>query len=136
LKIANGVNVPYGDEYFLSGLVKTLRAGHASFETFWLPHNEHRILIPRIVFTILLPAIGWNSVAIMVASWSAITGAALFLFYGFIQIFDPSKPRLWLVTTGLSFLMFFSPVQRENWLWAFQLSFFLVQAAVVVSLFV
>src|SRR5262249_36360483 len=83
-----------------------------------------------------LPAIGWNSVAIMVASWCAITGAAFFLFYGFIQIFDPSKPRLWLVTTGLSFLMFFSPVQRENWLWAFQLSFFLVQAGVVVSLFV
>ena len=135
LIIANGVNVPYGDEYLLSGFVKTLRTGHASFETFWLPHNEHRILIPRVVFTILLPAIGWNSVALMLASWSAITGAAFFLFYGFIKTFDPSKPRLWLATVALSFLLFFSPVQRENWLWAFQLSFFLVQAGVVASLF-
>jgi hypothetical protein len=135
LIIANGVNVPYGDEYFLSGLVKTLRTGHVSFETFWLPHNEHRILIPRIVFTILLRAIGWNSGAIMVVSWGIITGASFFLFYGFVKIFDTWKPRLWLATVALSFLLFFSPVQRENWLWAFQLSFFLVQAGAVLSLF-
>src|SRR5271166_871089 len=135
LIILNGINVPFQDEYALAAVIKAIRLDQASFATLWAPHNEHRILVPRVIFSILIPVTGWNSVALMVASWAIITGAALFLYYCFARIFDSSKPRLWLLTVGISFLIFFSPIQRENWLWAFQLAFFLVQVGVILSLF-
>lgn len=43
LIILHGANIPFQNEYALGPLTKAIRAGHASFETFWAPHNEHRI---------------------------------------------------------------------------------------------
>jgi hypothetical protein len=133
--LLNGADIPYGDEFAFTGLAKAIRLGQVSFATLWAPHNEHRILIPRILFIISNTLIGWNPVALMVLSWSIITGTAFFLFQRLTAIFDPSKKCLWLALVGLTFLALFSPIQRENWLWAFQLNFFLVQAGVIVSLF-
>jgi hypothetical protein len=134
LILVNGVNVPFWDEWWLTGLIKAIQTGQASFETFWAPNNEHRIPIPKAVFSLLIPATGWNSIAIMVISWLVVMSAGLFLFYSFTRVFNPLRPRLWLATIGVAFLLFFSPIQKENWLWAFQLGFFLVQGAVIVSL--
>ena len=133
--VLNGVNIPYGDEFSFAGLAKAIRLGQVSFATLWAPHNEHRIVISRVLFLISNALIGWNPVAMMVLSWGIITGTSLFLFRRLTTIFDPSKKRLWLGLVGLTFLALFSPIQRENWLWAFQLSFFLVQAGVILSLF-
>jgi hypothetical protein len=133
--LLNGADVPYGDEFAFTGLAKAMRLGQVSFATLWAPHNEHRILIPRILFIVSNTVIGWNPVAMMVLSWSIITGTAFFLFQRLTAIFDPSKKRLWLALVGLTFLALFSPIQRENWLWAFQLNLFLVQAGVILSLF-
>jgi hypothetical protein len=133
--LLSGANIPYGDEFALTGLAKAMRQGQVSFATLWASHNEHRILIPRILFIISNTLIGWKPVAMMVLSWAIITGTGLFLFQRLTTIFDPAKKRLWLALVGLSFLALFSPIQRENWLWAFQLSFFLVQAGVILSLF-
>jgi hypothetical protein len=133
LILAHGVNVPYGDEYAWTGLREAIRTGHLSFATFWAPHNEHRLFLSRIAFTVLFGLIGWNSVVIMLLSWLVVTGAAFCLFLCFRAAFDSSKPRFWLATVILSFALLFSPVQRENWFWAFQLAFFLVQSGVIVS---
>jgi hypothetical protein len=75
----------------------------------------------------LIPSTGWNSVAIMLFSWCIVTGSAFFLLHRFMKIYDRSKPRLWAGTVVTFFLLIFSQIQWENWLWAFQLAFFLVQ---------
>jgi hypothetical protein len=133
--LLNGANVPFQDEFTFATLAQAMRLGQVSFATLWAPHNEHRILIPRIIFIISNPIVGWNSLATMVLSWSVMTGTALFLFQRLTTIFDPSKKRLWLALVGLTFLALFSPIQSENWLWGFQLGYFLVQAGVILSLF-
>src|SRR5262249_17972424 len=114
---------------------KAMQLGHVSLATLWAPHNEHRIFFARIVFIILNSAIGWNSLAMMVVSWSVVVGTGFVLFQRLVVIFDPSKKLLWVFLVGVDLLIFFSPIQRENWLWAFQVSFFLVQVFVVLSLF-
>jgi hypothetical protein len=102
----------------------------------WAAHNEHRILVPRVTFIIFNQIVGWNPVAIMVLSWSIVAGTALFLFQRLAAVFDFSKKRLWLALVGLCFLALFSPIQRENWLWAFAaIVWFFVQAGVILSLF-
>jgi hypothetical protein len=133
--LLNGANVPFQDEFTFATLAQAMRLGQVSFATLWVPHNEHRILIPRIIFIISNPIVGWNSLATMVLSWGVITGSGLFLFQRLTTIFDPSKKRLWLALVGLTSLALFSPIQSENWLWGFQLSYFLVQAGVILSLF-
>jgi hypothetical protein len=133
--LLNGAKFPYADEFIFTELAKAMRVGQVSFETLWAPHSEHRIVIPRILFVISKTLIGWNPMAMMVLSWAIITGTALFLLQRLTVVFDASKKRLWLALVALTFLALFSPVQRENWLWAFQLCFFLVQAGVILSLF-
>ncbi|HEY0789468.1 MAG TPA: hypothetical protein VGD78_00260 [Chthoniobacterales bacterium] len=135
LILKNGVRVPYGDEYALGPLLEAVRSGRASLETFWIPHNEHRIMFPRLVFCILVTLTRWNSVDIMIASWVVMTGAGLFLLHGLARIFDEARPRLWLLTVIASFSLFYSAIQKENWLWAFQLTFFLVQFGVILGTF-
>src|SRR5689334_2335669 len=119
-----GVNVPYCDEWGLANLLSAVRAGQSSLEMFWAPHNEHRILFPKIAFLILIIVTGWNSVSMMVASWGVIAGTAVFLFQGFTRVYNDTRRGYWLITVALSFLLFFSPIQRQNWLWSFQLTFF------------
>ena len=45
--LINGVNVPFADEWWYSGLVKSVASGQATFGSFWSPNNEHRMLIPQ-----------------------------------------------------------------------------------------
>jgi hypothetical protein len=54
LILADGVHVPFGDEYSLLTLLAGIRTDHASFKMFWAPHNEHRIFIPRMLFSMLI----------------------------------------------------------------------------------
>ncbi|HTD16430.1 MAG TPA: hypothetical protein VK673_14700, partial [Chthoniobacterales bacterium] len=51
--LVNGVNAPFADEWWYASLVKSVRSGTATFDTFWSPNNEHRMLIPRLEFSAL-----------------------------------------------------------------------------------
>ncbi|HEY0789469.1 MAG TPA: hypothetical protein VGD78_00265 [Chthoniobacterales bacterium] len=135
LILTNGIKVPVVDEYEFVWVIETIRSGHASFATFWAPHNEHRILFPRLVLSLLIFLTRWNSVAIMIASWAVMAGAGLFLLHCLTRIFDEFRPRLWIVAVALSLSLFYSAIQKENWLWAFQLTFFLVQFGVILGTF-
>lgn len=136
LILKDGINVPFCDEWGLAAFLNSLRKGHLSFEQFWAPNNEHRIFFPKIAFTALTALTRWNSVGIMILSWGIITAVAFFLLYCFTRIYHESKRGWWLAILTLSLLLFFSPIQRQNWLWAFQLSFFFVQAGVIISVFI
>jgi hypothetical protein len=133
--LINGSNVFFNDELHLLPLIKAARLGRLTFDALWTPLNDHRPLVLRVTYIIMDQTIGLNLLAMMVLSWSIITGTALFLFQRLTAVFDFSKKRLWLALAGLCNLALFSPIQWENWLWAFQLGFFLVQAGAILSLF-
>ena len=48
-----GVNVAYADEWTLVPMIEKLKAGTLTFGELYRGHNEHRILIPRIVMLLL-----------------------------------------------------------------------------------
>ena len=50
LIVLNAVNVPYGDEYVLNSITNWVRTHSFPLAEWWAPHNEHRILIPRLLF--------------------------------------------------------------------------------------
>ena len=133
--LLNGVNVPFADEWWYAGLVKSVETGQASFINFWAPNNEHRMVIPRLEFSTLAVLTHWNSKVIMIVAWLVIAIVMLFLYSQFKMIFSRAYPILWAVIVGVSAMALFSLVQLENWLWAYQFAFFFIQLAVVVSLF-
>ena len=132
--LLNGVSVPFADEWWYAPLVKMVGSGQASFMDFWSPNNEHRMVIPRLVFSILAVLTHWNSRVPMIAAWLVVIMAMIVLFSQFRMLQLRAHPGLWVVIVGTSAMALFSLVQLENWLWAFQFAFFFIQFAVVVSL--
>jgi hypothetical protein len=135
LIVANGVNVPFADEWWYSSLVQKVRLGEATIETFWSPNNEHRMLVPKMEFAVLALLTHWNSKMMMIFQWVVMAIAGTLLFVEFRKIFPPSRPILWACTVSTALAVFFSGVQHENWLWAFQFAFFFIQTCVIVSVF-
>jgi hypothetical protein len=132
--LINGVNVPFADEWWYAGLVKSVESGQATFQSFWSPNNEHRMLIPRLEFSTLAVLTHWNSKVMMIVSWLFAVFAMLFLFSQFKKIYSRTHSTLWTVAVGVSAAALFSLVQLENWLWAFQFAFFFIQFALVASI--
>src|SRR5262249_36095816 len=130
-----GVNVPFADEWWYSGLVRSVKSGEATFATFWSPNNEHRMLLPKVEFSSLAVLTHWNSKIIMLVAWVVMALAAAFLFSEFKTIYSKSHPILWAVSTWLGVATLLSLVQHENWLWAFQFAFFFIQLAALLSIF-
>ena len=134
--LLNGVNVPFADEWWNAGLVKSVKSGQATFNSFWSPNNEHRMLIPRLEFATIAVLTHWNSKAMMIVGWLVAVLALLFLFSQFKKIYSPAHPTLWIAAMGVSAAALFSLVQLENWLWAFQFAFFFIQFAVIADLII
>jgi hypothetical protein len=134
--LINGVNVPFADEWWYAGLVKSVESGQATFQNFWSANNEHRMLIPRLEFSTLALLTHWNSKVMMIVSWLFAVFAMLFLFSQFKKIYSRTHPTLWVAAIGVSAAALFSLVQLENWLWAFQFAFFFIQFALVTSLII
>lgn len=134
--LLNGVNVPFADEWWYASLVKSVESGQSTFNSFWSPQNEHRMLIPRLEFSTLAALTHWNSKVMMAAGWLIAVIAMIFFFSQFKMIYLPRHPMLWIAAVGVSAAAFFSLVQLENWLWAFQFAFFFIQFAVVASLII
>jgi hypothetical protein len=134
--LIDGVNVPFADEWWYADLVKSVESGQATFNSFWAPNNEHRMLIPRLEFSTLAVLTHWNSKVMMIAGWLVVVVAMIFLFSQFRRIYSRRHPKLWIAAVGVSAAALFSLVQMENWLWAFQFAFFFIQFALIASLII
>ena len=130
------INVPIGDHYDLIGLFEKIKQGTADFKDFFLQHNEHRIFFPKIIFSILAFTSNWN-VKFEVYLGILITIVSFYLIY---KIADHSqehtKKNIFHLFNILTCFYIFSPTQMENWLWGFQLAWFLINAFVVLAIFI
>ncbi len=106
------VNVPFQDEFSCLAVMKAFRTGQDLFNTLWAPHNEHRLFASKLALAFLISGSGWNSLLIMIVSWASVCATSLVLYRRFASMFDPSSPRLWLLTLAISLALFFRQVQR------------------------
>src|ERR1700739_4404550 len=90
----SGVNVPFADEWWYASLVQSVQAGQATFDRFWSPNNEHRMMIPRLEFSTLAVLTHWNSKVMMIVNWLVAVVAMLFLFSQFKKIDGRKHPTL------------------------------------------
>ncbi len=130
------VNVPIGDEWALVSIFEKIYTGKASFSDFFAQHNEHRIFFPKIIFVVLASISKWN---IEYEQYFSIFLAILAfgLIYKLSSEQTGTQGQNWSfhLANILTCMLIFSLVQHENWLWGFQLSWFLINACVTAAIF-
>ena len=134
--VANfSVNVPVDDEWRLASLFEKIAAGNATFNDFWVLHSNHRIVFPKILIAVLAFASQWNINYQLCLSigLAAITFVAMYSLSS-MQLKNVGDD-LWHLTNILTCILLFSLVQHENWLWGFQLAWFLVNLCFVAAVY-
>ena len=134
--VANfSVNVPIDDEWRLAGLFDKIATGNVSFNDFWALHSNHRIIFPKIIIAMLAFVSRWNinyplclSIALAVITFVAIYKLSS------MQVKNVGDD-LWHLANILTCILLCSLVQHENWLWGFQLAWFLVNLCFVSAVY-
>ena len=134
--VANfSVNVPIDDEWRLANLFEKIATGNVNFNDFWALHSNHRILFPKIIIAVLAFASQWNinyqlclSIGLAVLTFIALYSLSS------MQVKNAGD-NLWHLANILTCILLCSLVQYENWLWGFQLAWFLVNLCFVAAVY-
>src|ERR1051326_737287 len=59
------VNVPFWDEWEIVPLLGPANRSQISIDVLWAQHNEHRIVLPRLVWLGMARMFGWNEPAMV-----------------------------------------------------------------------
>ncbi|MGA7935161.1 MAG: hypothetical protein WCA35_16555 [Kovacikia sp.] len=130
-----GFNVPVWDQWELVELFRKVAAGSASFQDFFVQHNEHRILFPKLIITALAFASHWNVKYELYFSGLLVTSTFL-LLYKIVLNQSEGEGRNFHLANFFMALILFSFVQWENWLQGFGMVWFLVNLCLVLCLFI
>jgi len=123
------VDVPIYDEWIWSPLVLAAHDGTLRFAAVWAPQGAHRSVVPTLIALALARADGWD------VRIEAFAGVVLALATQLLLL------RLFVRRCGgftraaapfvVASLLLWSLAQCENWLWGFQLSWFLANLCAV-----
>lgn len=130
------VNFPVHDQWRLVSIFDKVAVGNATFEDFWALHSNHRIVFPKIIITILAFISNWNinyEICLSIC-FSIVTFAAMYKLSS--SQAKNQGDNLFNLANILTCLLVFSLVQHENWLWGFQLAWFLVNLCVTIAIFI
>jgi hypothetical protein len=111
-----GVNVHFLDEWSptLAGFFVKFHQHKVTFHDFVAQNNEHRILIPRLVYLLLNELTDWNNIQTLIAGWGIVFCTSL-LILSLIRrtAGDSGAAALWFVCN----VLLFSSMQVETWMW-------------------
>ena len=130
------INVPLHDQWHLVSFFDKIATETVTFGDFWALHSNHRIIFPKVIIAILAFSSKWN---INYELWFSISLSVI--TFGFLYKLSSSQAKnqedsLFHLANILTCLLVFSLVQHENWLWGFQLAWFLVNLCVIIAIFV
>jgi hypothetical protein len=132
--LALGVDIPYFDQWMFLPVIQSAFEGSLTWPALWEQHNEHRLLLPRLLMVGLALLTDWNTRAEMVVS----VGFTVLLYLGLLHVVRQARDRLGLppspafVLLAAAFVCSLS--QFENWLWGWQFVIPMSLAALVWAL--
>jgi hypothetical protein len=127
------VNTPFWDEWELIPLFQRQAAGTLRLGDLFAQHNEHRSLFPELIMLKMGRFTHWNiraEVLLDVALAALTLAALLFLLHRTLR---PEGWGPYAVAAVIFSWMMFSPRQWENWLWGWQMAWYLSNLAAVVA---
>ncbi len=119
----NAVDMPFMDDWQFVSLVEQVRAGELPWKDFWAPHDEHRLLIPRIVIvaSVILSQGNYRVQCFVTFGVVAVLSLALLWLLRRTLGAGRRSASVWLLVNAI----LFSPIQWHNWLWPMQFCYFL-----------
>lgn len=125
-----GVLVPFWDQWELVPFIGKLRHGTLGLSDLWSQHNEHRILFPRIIMLSLASLTKWNTIKETYVNVALAAASTSLIAVMLRRSFAGHKKAFWLLAIFGVWIMY-SPIQWENWLWGWQIQWFLSIAGVI-----
>ena len=128
------LGMPYFDGWALVPDIQKMLAGQLTWTELWRTHNEHRIILPRLVMLGLARLTGWNDGYEVAANIGLAAATCLALQ---AQWRRTASGLGWARINGLVpliSLVVFALTQWENWAWGWQLVYFLHTFAAVAGL--
>jgi hypothetical protein len=120
---AFAVNIPFMDDWQFVPLLEKAKNGSLTFEELWAPHDEHRLLVPRIIIIASMFATGGDYRTQSFITFSVVAIISACLLWLMVRLIGGRNSVLW--TWVLANVALFSPIQFHNWLWPMQFAYFL-----------
>ena len=134
LILRDGVDIPVWDQWDgTAPLFEKMAAGTLGFADFFAQHNEHRILFPRLISFGLGRLTHWNVRAELFVIWF-LALVCLFNIWQLTWRSGRKDSSFWLLFSAS--VLLFSPLNRDNFLWGFQIGFLLPLACVTACIWV
>lgn len=121
----NWVNVPVNDQWDMVPDIRLARDGDLRINDLWAQHNEHRLVFPRIVLLSLALVTEWDVRVEMIASLLFALGCFAVVYALLRRSFTGRHPAVLALAAVSAAALMFSPVQYENWLWGWQVQWFM-----------
>ena len=115
------VNVPMWDEWQYLQLLRASYESHVNWQMLFAQHNEHRILVPRLVMLGLDHLSHYDNRWELYAAWGCLAGVALLCFAEIRRV----QPRYALLAAAPMSAMVFTLRQYENLIWGMQITLML-----------
>jgi len=125
-----GVNIAFADEF---RFVPMMISGHLpSLRELFTPNVDHIIAFPTLAYFAVGKVSAWSSLAVMWLSFSLVV-----MLYAVVSYFIFHRLSGWAATVACLIVgsALFHPVQRENILWGFQITFTMCFVFSLLSLF-
>ena len=120
---AFAVNIPFMDDWQFVPLLEKAKNGTLTFQELWAPHDEHRLLLPRIIIIVSMFATGGDYRVQSFITFSVVALISACLLWLMVRLNGSRSSVLW--TWVLANIALFSPIQFHNWLWPMQFAYFL-----------
>jgi hypothetical protein len=118
----NAVNVPFMDDWQFIPLLEKASQGQLTFGDLWAPHDEHRLLVPRVVIIASMFAFKGDYRMQCCISFLAVEVISLCFLWLLLRL-NGERFGVW-TTWLLANIALFSPIQLHNWLWPMQFAYF------------
>ena len=127
-----GVDVPFWDEVTIAGLLEALDRNTLILTALFGQHNEHRMVVPRVLQVIVARSIGWDTRILM---W--LTQVVLLTMLGGCIVLwrrsVTSRAPWALASLALVSFVRFAPAQHQTLVWGCQICFYIPPACLLAS---
>lgn len=129
------VDVPYSDQWWLPGLFTAVARGQGLSWNLLRCNNVHPVLFPKLVWIVLGFTTRWNLRVDMAAT--LVTILAVFALCALMANSEGHGRPTWQIAVSnlITSLLLFSFVHFDTFLWGFQVSFALVNLAVIAAIY-
>lgn len=130
--LAWSVNAPFADQWIYADLLGKLHSGTLTFHDLWHQHNEHRIFFPKVVQLIVATITNWNVRVEVIMNFLAALGT-----YSLMAWLIWKSCKNWIAAAVGSVLvawLLFSPLPYINWIWGFQLAWYVSVLALAATI--